>query len=321
MLKSIEHIDEPWSYEDIKGSYFANFTTTERLIKATEGGVLWSELSALHACLAILNSCTNDILDAISEFSHATTKPRFWDLINRVEQERYANQLKKHVFCTASAAMALVGHARNFSKKYPVDGLMQKRNECFGNTGLHHFIQGLRNYVVHVKVAEANWLISWKGANKKREVKFLFNAIDLREFKKWKPDAKQFIDQNEDGIDVYQIFLSYLQCANNYYSWHRARVIANYSPVLEMYFVYERYLNKIKESTKWNLIISHAKEGLDVFQYLDKYLTPQQIEDVLGYKNGSQQQVDRLIEIIDVYKACDDELKEKIYSKLIRNIK
>ena len=281
--------------------------------------MLWSDLSVLSDCLKILNSCANDVLDTISEFSHVTTKPGFWNLIYTLEQERYTNQLKKHVFCATSSAMALVDHERRFSEKYPVDGLTQKRNECFGNAGLHSFIQGLRNYVVHVKIVEANWCISWEGENKTRDVKFIFYANDLLEFKKWKPEAKQLIDQNQDGINVYQIFHSYLKCANDYYSWHKAKVIAKYSAVLKGYFVYERHLNKVKEKTTWNLIISHFKEGLDVFQYLDKYLTPQQIEDVLGYENGSQQQVDRLIEIIDVYKACDDKLRGKIYSKLVRN--
>ncbi len=318
MLKSIEHIDEPWSYEDINSSYFADHAKTEQLIKATEGGVLWSKLSALHDCLEILNSCTNDVLDTISQFSHATTKLGFWNLINRVEQERYVHQLKKHVFCTVSAVMALVDHARRFSKKYPVEGLEQKRKECFGNAGLHSFLQGLRNYMLHVKVAKANWLISW-GSEQTKEVKFLFHTNDLLEFKKWKKEAKQFITHNKDGIDVYQVFQNYLESANNYYNWHKAKVIADYSAIIERYFVYERHLNKIEQKTNWNATISHLKEGLDIFQYIDEYLTPQQIEDVLSYENGSQQQVDRLIEIIDVYKACDDKLRKKIYSKLVRN--
>jgi len=318
LLKTIKHIDEPWSYEDIKSSHFADSAKTERLIKATEGGMLWSELSGLSDCLEILNSCVNDILDTISEFSHVSAKPGFWNLVNQVEQGRYTNQLKKHVFCTTSVVMALVDHARRFSEKYPINDLVQKRNECFGIMGLHNFIQGLRNYVIHVKIVEANWLISW-NANKTRDVKFLFYANDLLEYKKWGPEAKQFIDRNKGGIDVYQVFDSYLKCANEFCSWHKAKVIAEYSDVLKKYFIYERYLNKAKQNTVWNLIISQLKEGLDVFQYLDRYLTPQQIEDVLSYENGSQQQVDRLIEIIDVYKACDDELREKIYSKLVRN--
>ena len=118
MLKSIEHIDEPWSDEDIKGSYFADSTKTERLIKATEGGMLWSELSALHDCLEILNSCANDVLNTINEFSHVSAKPGFWNLINQVEQERHTNQLKKHVYCAASAAGSFFGHSKHFADKY-----------------------------------------------------------------------------------------------------------------------------------------------------------------------------------------------------------
>ena len=291
--------------------------------------MLWNKLSAVQDCLEILNSCTNDVLDIISEFSHASTKPEFWNLINRIEQERYANQLKKHMYCTASAAGSFFWHSECFAKEYPADGLTQKRKECFENTGLNNFIRGLRNYVIHEKIVKANWRISW-DANKKRDVKFVLDSEELlksgawepkknKKSEEWKLKAKQFIEYNKDGINVYEIFHSYLKCANNYYSWHKAKVIAKYSTVLKRYFVYKRHLNKVEANTSWNMMISHLNKDLDVFQYLDKYLTPQQLEDVLSYENGSKQQVDRLIEVIDVYKACDDELRLKIYSKLVRN--
>lgn len=320
MPRSIKHIDEPWSFEEIRDSCFANSAETGRLIKGTKGGMLWTKLSALHDCLKILNSCTNDLLDTINEFSHATAKPGFWNMNNRIEQERYTNEVRRHMFCTACAAMALVDHSRGFSKVFPIKDLEQKRNEYFGNAGWHSFIQGLRNYVVHIKIAEANWRISWReDVDRTRDVKFIFCADDLFEYGNWKPEAKQFIDQSEDGIDIYRLFSGYLECASNYYGWHRARVIDNYSADLETYFVYARHLNRVMEKTKWNLIISYLKEGVDIFQHLDEYLTHQQIEDILGYKYGSRQQVDRLIETLDVYKVCDHELRESIYSKLVRN--
>lgn len=51
----------------------------------------------------------------------------------------------------------------------------------------------------------------------------------------------------------------------------------------------------------------------DPYAYLPKYLTPQELEDVRSLPHRSIVQVDRIIEIVDEYGACNDEVRDMAY--------
>lgn len=310
MLSSIK---EPWSDEAIRKSYFSDFQETQKEIESTEGGILWSELESLHSCLYVFTSCTNDLLDVISDFAHASTKNNFWSRVNEPQQEEFTNRVRKNIFCSAAAAMALVDHARRFSDKYVVESYKEKIIEHFGSSRIHDFIQGLRNYIIHVKIVEANWQISHEFKQKQREVKFLIKTDRLLEYKKWSSKSKNYIRENTPEIDVYNVFLTYLDNAEKFYQWHKAEVIFQFSDTLNKYFKYKKSLNKIKEKCAWNLIFQGIKNVEDPYVYLSQYLTNSQIEELLSYKYKSKEQIDRLIELIDINGACDDSLREKAY--------
>lgn len=313
----ISEIDEPWSFENIRDSYFSDFTKTKEAIDSTEGGRLWKRLDEVDQCRNIFTSCANDVLESISVFAHATTKDGFWSNINRPEMERLSFSIRKNVFSTSSSAMALVDHARRFEKNYPITGASEKRQQIFLPIGIHEFVQGLRNYIVHVKISETNWEINHDFILDKTEVNFFFGVQDLNRYDRWNQGAKEYINAHGDRINVYGVISSYLECVTNYYKWHSSTVIREYSSMLEVYFGYKKIQDQVRDNTSWNMIISHLTAEVDLFQHLPKYLTPQQTEHLLSYPLKSREQIDRLIEIIDLNKACDDELREKIYATLL----
>jgi hypothetical protein len=47
--------------------------------------------------------------------------------------------------------------------------------------------------------------------------------------------------------------------------------------------------------------------------YLDKYLSDNEIEEILSLPFRSKLQVDRIIELIDEYRCCDEELRNAAY--------
>lgn len=51
----------------------------------------------------------------------------------------------------------------------------------------------------------------------------------------------------------------------------------------------------------------------DPYHYLNRYLTIAELEEVQQLPNKSKTQVDRIIELIDDYGACDDELRDLAY--------
>jgi hypothetical protein len=52
---------------------------------------------------------------------------------------------------------------------------------------------------------------------------------------------------------------------------------------------------------------------LDPYLYLDGHLNAAEMQEVLQLPKNSAKQVDRIIEILDEYGACDNDLRRMIY--------
>jgi hypothetical protein len=317
MRISLRNIKEPWSFENIRDAYSNAFAETNEIIEKTEGGLLWNELKSLNESVWVLDSCTSDLLDEISKFAHQTTIHGFWDRINRPQEELYSRRVKKLIFCTTSSAMALVEHARRFNLKYSCPEFDEERMKRFGDSGIHEFIQKLRNYTSHWRMAEANWEINLDFIKNSRHVKFILKRNELLNWDGWSPQAHKYIDFCGDKIDVYEVFNEYNGIANTFYQWHKSKVFETWSGILKIYFQYKIYLNQVRERIRWNIIVSNIPKDKDPYEYLNKYLTDDQIEDVFSYEYKTVQQIDRLIELIDLYGACDRELRAKIYDRIL----
>lgn len=315
MRTSLKSIKEPWSLVDIRDAYFCDFRETEEIIEATEGGRLWNELKSLNESVWLLDSCTSDLLDEVADFAHQMTKDGFWNRLNQPYREISERRVKKFIFCTSSAAMALVAHARNFNDNFPCPDFDKERAERFGDSGIHEFVQKLRNYISHWRMAEANWEITW--TDKSRDVKFILKSDELLGWDGWSVFAKKFIESSGEKIDVYVLFNKYNDIASKLYQWHKTKTLAAWHVTLSSYFQYKKWLNQVRDRTSWNLIISHIPKGKDPYEYLGKYLTDEQTEEVFSCEYKTTEQVERLIEILDLHGACDEELRGKIYECLL----
>ncbi|WP_375320630.1 hypothetical protein [Aliivibrio logei] len=224
-----------WTPDEIRYAYFANFTETEQIIKGTDGAILWQRHNELLDCVAILEACYNDVLNSINTFSHETTKVDFWYPTNKPKLEQKQLDVRKSIFSASAATMALVDHFRRFSNKYSVEKSNEMRIELFGDSGIHEFIQELRNYILHVKIAEANWVISRDFNKKTRDVNFYFYIDDLNKCKDWKPKraAKLFLENQGGKVDVYETFSKYLECVKKYYTWHKNALLIEYNNLLQ----------------------------------------------------------------------------------------
>ena len=64
-----------------------------------------------------------------------------------------------------------------------------------------------------------------------------------------------------------------------------------------------------------NMILPHltqeAKANPDM--YLDKYLTRKQLDVVFSFPKKSKDRIDKIITLVDLHGACDNELRVKLY--------
>lgn len=312
MTRYLDTIAHPWNRQQIMTAMTYNFAQVQPSIDNTPGGKIWNDLKELDDTAWIFYTSISELIDEICIFGERSKAPEFWSLGNEKTAIHYTREVKRKLYYCTSSLMTLVDIARIFDNKYNVQNPQIKRAEFFTTPGLHEFLQDLRNFNTHWRIAEANWSIKFDMQHRTRTSHFQINKKDLLAWSGWKSKAKKFIQELEDNVDIYEIFTKYKKQAQEYYSWHKGAVIDQNASALQQYFEYTKIHEGLRQYQKWNMILSHVKDNTNPYQFLAKFLSPSQIETILSYPHHSEQQVDALIRTVDTYQICDINLKNKL---------
>jgi len=310
MTRYLDAMPHPWTKTDIRTAIFKDFTKVTESIENTEGGVLWRFLADLEDVIWIFQSSCADLLDEICVFGERSRSPHFWNYVNSGEIDGYTRNIKKKLYVCTSALMTVVEVARTFQNKYPVADFDAKRSLVFSTVGLHDFLQGLRNYNTHWRIAEANWRI--ETSKEARIARFVVEKHELLAWGNWTVKAKKFITDTPDFIDLYAVLTLYRSHIQDFYAWHKGAVLDNYATVISQYFQYKSIHEGINHGMYWNMLISNLPKGLNPYQYLGRYLREPQLQVLLSLEHRSEQQVDALIQMLGMSDYCDSSLREKV---------
>jgi hypothetical protein len=211
------------------------------------------------------------------------------------------------------AAMALVDHTRIASDRFLVEHYQERINESFAENPLHKFIQDLRNFTTHVRIAKSNWVTKWDKEG--RSVFFLFSIEDLNKWDRWNALSRKYIDSNHEGINVEQLFNDYSTKVKSFHDWFRSQAWEMNSDDLEEYLTCKRMYNAVNTQSMWNRLLTQLfpQKKIDPYMYLDRYLSNDEIEEILSLPFRSRLQVDRIIQHVDEYGCCDEELRSATY--------
>lgn len=304
----------PWSEDLLRKAYFRNFISTRKAIQEHPGFFAHQVLSELKISLEMFSDCVNDLLNSVEQFRSQSCNPEFWRRPAKFLLQQRERAVRKGLFTAAISAMALVDHSRRITEcKIHVPGYEEKKNEMFREDEKHNFIQGLRDFVAHRHIVQPNWIIQYSA--KGRRTNFILSQEILLSWKKWNKHDRQFIERHPKGIDVEELFLSYRHKVEHFHNWFHEKIEQITYHELSEYRKYDYMLKQFATKSLWNIILNQVVKGrLDPYTYLDRYLTKQELDEVFTLPKRSQKQVDRIIEILDEYGACDDELRESIYS-------
>jgi hypothetical protein len=312
MIRHLDTVSHPWSRDIIETAIFANFSDARESIEETSGGKLWRAVQDLEDTIWIFHASTTELLDEICLFGDRSKNLTFWHQANVNEAENHTRAVKKKLFHCTSSLMALVDHARNFQRITPVGEYSDRLKAAFSSPGLHDFLQCLRNYNTHWRIAQANWAIHHDSKSHLRTARFTVTKPELLAWDGWTAKAREFIESASDAIDIYDLFFEYRKYVQSFYTWHKGAVLEEYAQILQPYFEYKRLYEGIQKKYSWNLIISHAPKTSNLFQYLDQHLPKHQIERLLAYEHRSDEQVDALIRMLGMEEFCDEALREKV---------
>ena len=303
----------PWSEAILRQAYFQSFSDAQKAIQEHPGFTAHRELYALQLSLDIFLDSVSELFQSIDAFRREAQSPDFW---TRPAQSRFKNRelaVRRGVFAAATSALALVDHARKVKKRVAItnEGYERQLRETFDEYE-HRFVQSLRVCVSHIRMIEADWQRSYSASGK--QTQFLLRRDVLLQWDDWDKQAKAFIDRHPNGIDVEKLFNHYRTRVEKFHEWFHSEVARVSEPQLSEYREYERMLKRFGTRALWNLILEQVVIGhLDPFTYLDRYLTKTELDEVLALPRKSQVQIDRIIEILDEYGACDEELRGKVY--------
>lgn len=312
MSRYLDNIPEPWSVDNIRSAIMHKFMDARLSIEETEGGQLWQAIKELDDTVWIFKSSVEDLFQIISLFAQKTQDPGFWEATNRTNAEHFAREVKRKLFYSTTSVMALVEVSRVFHQKYPVGGFTEKLGACFSTPGLHKFLQDLRNYNSHWRIAEANWRIDYDFEKGSRIARFVVTREDLLAWGRWTSAARAFIESSDKFIDVGATLAEYAKQVKAFYEWHKGVVLVSYAEILKRYFEYKRIHDGLNRRMSWNMILGHLPQGLNPFQYLARYLEPEQIEKIMSFELGSEAQIQALISTLDMERFCDAQLIDKV---------
>lgn len=309
----IWNAERPWTKGQIVVSSFRDLVRTLQTIDSLPGGKISSELEAIHLSLNVFLDATYDLLASINSFKGESEKPDFWNRTRRADFERLELRIQRGIFSATMAAMALVDHSRIFANNYPVELYREKVKEYFSEDYLHRFVQLFRNFMTHVRITKSNWVVKYDKQG--RSVFFFLTPEDLNKWDGWDSPSRSYMASNPQGVNIEQLFDDYSRKVKLFHDWFRSQVWQKHSEELREYFDCKRMYNAVNAGSTWNLLIRQGflKQRIDPYMYLDRYLSSGEIEEILSLPFRSKRQVDRIIELVDEYGACDEELRKAVY--------
>lgn len=308
-----EH-DQPWTEDQVIKAIAFNFHHARREIDATDGGRIWAALNEVKDSNWILDQAIDDLLEGINRFAHRSQYQDFWSRVNANNREEYTKNVKRFLFNASSALAALVDHTRNFLRSYPVPGEPEARSMAFKDDNLHRFLFDLRNYSLHWKPAQANWNIATSAGETgvSRTVAFLLSRDELAEWSCWKSEAKEFLDSQPERVDVRELFIEYQLRARKFHSWLQTAAIITHYTNIRKYLEYKKWHDRFHELCTWNAVAAFRDIKRDPYELLRDYLSPREIEHIYSLELKSDEQINRLIDLVDLEQAVDGPLRARL---------
>src|SRR6266496_438457 len=302
----------PWTRERLINAYWADWLGSLQKIKEHPGYLAHQALDDIQASLEMFFDCVDDLTAATSYFRDQAAEHDLFSRGNRQRLEQLERSIRKSFFAVTSTAFALVDTTRRVRKHYEVIGYDEQVKESFSENELHRFIQDLRNVFSHRHLLNPGWQIIYKPGGK--ITRFILSKEDLNRYVEWCPLARRFMEKHSFEIDVENLTSEYRLLVEHFHKWFRDAILAFVGNEIKEYTSYERILKGEQWRQYWRLYLNEGiKRNLDPYNYLDRFLSPEEVERAKALPRHSREQADLMISMADEYNICDNEIRGLVY--------
>jgi hypothetical protein len=132
-------------------------------------------------------------------------------------------ELARLVHNFVAAAATLVDHARQFfTERYGQTDLFalydQEVERRFRTGGLHNFVKGLRNFILHRRFPAITSMRTWAEGKPILHMHF-WQKSDLLTWSRWTPEARVFLERSVDQINIQNVLSDYEVLVGSFYDW------------------------------------------------------------------------------------------------------
>ncbi len=291
------------------------------ILRDHPGHRIYEKYESYRTSLAIFEDAIADLLAAIGSFESSISDESLLYRTRETELERIQRGIQKELFATTSAIHALVDHSRRVQKRVSIPGYTEMLSKAFGDDGLHEFVIGLRTLLHHLRVVRPGWRVQHDFRAGTKTCSFTLSRDALRaavdeERVTPKQKVEAFLNLAPEEVDLREVFESYRSRATNFHRWFFGQLDVNRPSGL---IDYERCLKESRDFASrlaWKALVGNWinwEKPPNPYDYLDRYLSADELEAVLQLGKGTKEQVDYIIELVDREKACDHELRELAY--------
>jgi len=196
-------------------------------IKVTEGHRIQTKIRGLASSYYVFLGNYEMLVRALDYFGREEVFMELWREDNRIKLERFIDEVTRLLHNFLAGAKSLVDHTRVFNEDmYEGHGFKQiyqeKVDRDLKRSPIVCFVQNLRNYVLHKQLPISSATLSLRGD--RGTIKAFDNTIkldvnELREWDKWKPESRDYLDSLDDKVQIRHIVDKYVGDIRAFYQW------------------------------------------------------------------------------------------------------
>ncbi|MHC8310918.1 hypothetical protein ACYZUC_15040 [Pseudomonas sp. GT1P32] len=163
---------------------------------------------------------------------------------NKEAGQQAHRELSRHIHNFAASSKTLVDHTRvfleeNYSKTEIIKSVQTKITSTFTNDPVSKFVHDLRNYMLHKGLPNSHMFLLLQQDPAKPELGaelttgIRFDTKSLSEWSGWTAAAKQYLEQNEEYINIHHFTEEYLLRVNTFHSWLEELLCEHHSADIE----------------------------------------------------------------------------------------
>lgn len=283
-------------------------------MRSHPGFSLDDKIRSLKTTLDLFKCSHRDLMAALDQFDEFSRSDEFHHRPSRPRHKELEDRIRKELYCFSSLAHSLQDHCRRVTSELMPKNFKERLEIYFGTDGLHDFLCGLRTAMHHRSMTEADW--SLKNSGQKMTSHYVLKRVELLLTESWNVKASQWLAGIGDEIDVRTLCDDYQQRVVSFYNWFSTEIEGHLTEAVKDYRTHWNAHMKRSVQMEWRLLLdifSKAKQRIDPYHHLGKYLTHEEIGEVHRLPMRSKEQVNYIISRVDEWGACNDEIRNAAY--------